>query len=86
MGVSVPCGLVDGLPVGFQIIGRHGDEATVLRVARALEGALTPLPRQKAGQICNGARRERPVSRAAAFHLLGIVRNCGMNGSSATLS
>lgn len=43
--VSVPCGLVDGMPVGFQIIGRHGDEATVLRVARALEKALPELPR-----------------------------------------
>jgi len=42
---SVPCGLVDGLPVGFQIIGQTGDEATVLRVARAVEKALTPLPR-----------------------------------------
>jgi Asp-tRNA(Asn)/Glu-tRNA(Gln) amidotransferase A subunit family amidase len=42
---SVPCGLVDGLPVGFQIIGQAGDEATVLRVARAIEAALPPLPR-----------------------------------------
>jgi aspartyl-tRNA(Asn)/glutamyl-tRNA(Gln) amidotransferase subunit A len=41
--VTLPCGLVRGLPVGFQIIGRTGDEAKVLRVARALEKRFPPL-------------------------------------------
>jgi aspartyl-tRNA(Asn)/glutamyl-tRNA(Gln) amidotransferase subunit A len=36
-GVSVPCGFADGLPVGFQLIGRMFDEATILRVADAFE-------------------------------------------------
>ena len=37
---SLPCGFTGtGLPVGLQIIGRHGDEAAVLRVSRALEQA-----------------------------------------------
>jgi aspartyl-tRNA(Asn)/glutamyl-tRNA(Gln) amidotransferase subunit A len=39
-GLSVPCGLVDGLPVGLQILGPHWGEAAVLRAGHALEGAL----------------------------------------------
>ncbi|RKD21072.1 aspartyl/glutamyl-tRNA amidotransferase subunit A [Ammoniphilus oxalaticus] len=36
--ISVPCGLTnDGLPVGLQIMGKHFDESTVLRVAHAFE-------------------------------------------------
>ena len=39
-GISVPCGKSsEGLPIGAQILGRHFDEATVLRVARAVEQA-----------------------------------------------
>jgi aspartyl-tRNA(Asn)/glutamyl-tRNA(Gln) amidotransferase subunit A len=37
-GVSVPCGKSrSGLPIGLQILGRHFEEGTVLRVARAVE-------------------------------------------------
>ena len=39
-GVSVPCGETkEGLPMGVQVMGRHFDEATMLRVAYAVEGA-----------------------------------------------
>jgi len=37
--ISVPCGFADGLPIGLQIIGRHFDEAAVLRAAEAYEDA-----------------------------------------------
>lgn len=37
---SVPCGFVEGLPVGMQIAGRTGDECSVLRASAALEEAL----------------------------------------------
>ena len=39
-GISVPCGFsTDGLPIGFQLMGRMFDEATLLRVADAYERA-----------------------------------------------
>jgi aspartyl-tRNA(Asn)/glutamyl-tRNA(Gln) amidotransferase subunit A len=36
-GVSVPCGLADGLPVGLQLIGGAWSEARLLRLARSYE-------------------------------------------------
>jgi aspartyl-tRNA(Asn)/glutamyl-tRNA(Gln) amidotransferase subunit A len=39
-GISVPCGETrEGLPIGLQILGKHFDEATGLRVAHAYEKA-----------------------------------------------
>ncbi|MGK4213882.1 amidase family protein, partial [Bacillus paralicheniformis] len=38
-GISVPCGLANGLPLGLQIIGKHFDESTVYCVAHAFEQA-----------------------------------------------
>lgn len=38
--ISVPCGFTgNGLPLGMQIMGRPGDEATILRLAHAYEQA-----------------------------------------------
>lgn len=36
-GISLPCGFVDNLPVGLQLIGKAYDEETLLRVAYAYE-------------------------------------------------
>ncbi len=42
-GVSVPCGeTAEGLPIGVQIMARHFDEATMLRVALAVEQQQAP--------------------------------------------
>ncbi len=39
-GISVPCGnSKEGLPIGLQILGKHFDEGTVVRVAHAYEHA-----------------------------------------------
>ncbi len=39
-GISVPCGNTkENLPVGLQILGKHFDEAMILRVAHAYEQA-----------------------------------------------
>jgi aspartyl-tRNA(Asn)/glutamyl-tRNA(Gln) amidotransferase subunit A len=35
--VSIPAGLVEGLPVGFQVIGRHHADALLLDLARVVE-------------------------------------------------
>ncbi len=36
-GLSMPCGLSEGMPVGLQLLGKPLDEATLLRVAEAFE-------------------------------------------------
>ena len=41
---SVPAGLAHGLPVGLMIVGRHYDDATCLRAARAFETAVGGFP------------------------------------------
>ena len=35
--INVPCGKSEGLPVGMMIIGKHGEDDTVLRVAHAYQ-------------------------------------------------
>jgi aspartyl-tRNA(Asn)/glutamyl-tRNA(Gln) amidotransferase subunit A len=39
-GLSIPCGLSDGLPVGFQLIGPQFSENLLFRVGHALEQAI----------------------------------------------
>jgi aspartyl-tRNA(Asn)/glutamyl-tRNA(Gln) amidotransferase subunit A len=40
--LSVPCGFTaGGLPIGLQVVGRHFDEAMLLRIGHAFE-AVSP--------------------------------------------
>jgi amidase len=50
--INVPCAMSGGLPVGMMLIGRHWEEATVLRAARVFEesGAYGAVPREVAAQ------------------------------------
>jgi len=41
--ISVPAGLLQGLPVGLQLVGRMEDEATILGLAAAVESWRGPL-------------------------------------------
>jgi amidase len=35
--MSVPCGMVDGLPVGMMLTGRHLEDATLIAASQAFE-------------------------------------------------
>ena len=36
--LSIPCGRIDGLPIGMMLVGRRFEDATVIRAARTFEG------------------------------------------------
>jgi amidase len=37
--MTMPCGMIDGLPAGLMLIGKHWDESTIYRAAHAFEQA-----------------------------------------------
>ena len=67
--MSLPCGLVDGLPVGLMLIGKLYDEGTIYRAAAAFEQASTGRRsrRAEAGRGRRGSRRagSPPICRAS---------------------
>jgi len=42
--MNVPCAMSAGLPVGMMLVGRHGDERTILRAAHAYETGIWSPP------------------------------------------
>ena len=38
---TVPCGKVNGLPIGMMLVGRHFEEATLIRAAKRSSGPAT---------------------------------------------
>ena len=46
--MNVPCGMSNGLPIGMMLIGRKGDDATVLRAADAFQREIFDAPRPPA--------------------------------------
>ena len=55
---SVPCGFVDGLPVGLQIVGFPGTDSKVLRLARAFCAAFSRTERPS-GELTNNRTHSR---------------------------
>ena len=70
--ISIPCGLSDGLPVGFQIAGPAFSEARILDAAHALEQAIAL--RRGAGADELRARHRHRDPRAAAHADEDVLR------------
>ena len=60
-GMSIPCGLADGLPVGLQLIGQAWDELRLMSIARGFE-AVTATADWRALEPADLARASDPTT------------------------
>ena len=58
-GVSIPCGLSEGLPVGLQLIGAAWSEASLFGLARGYEAITADAPWRDARADSDLAERRR---------------------------
>lgn len=76
---SVPCGFAGGLPVGIQLVARHGEEATLLDVCEELEEAVAfPIDRMAERWDANAAgvseRGDITLERSGSTAVVRITR------------
>jgi aspartyl-tRNA(Asn)/glutamyl-tRNA(Gln) amidotransferase subunit A len=70
-GISIPCGLSEGLPVGLQLIGAPWTEAPLMALARGYEGITggAPWRAKEPAQLADAGNpaTTTPAARVAAF-------------------
>ena len=66
-GMSVPCGMVNNLPVGLQLIGNYFDEARLLNAAHQFQ-QVTDWHQQKPAGVWRGSEMEWEVVIGLEIH------------------
>ena len=76
-GAERPVRLQDGLPIGMMLVGRHFDDATVLRAGHAYLNRDSTPPRPAAGVIGSSVHAARPCAAAIALAIAGGTPQTG---------